>query len=308
MTVIVFPPKPPALSKLVARLERLQSLTLPKSVTEAAIGFWFCEAKDLETLISIYYADFCQNIQFKCFTSHLKQYLHVDKPGIRLPIDFQAETNLTNVDPWDDSPEGDWDKPPNLESLAARQGTLKDAQNKECVYIGLKVECTNCTHHWGRGYIGGIPDCNMLAFPFQGKPEENVDSILAKIDALTLSAAPYGPISAGATTSDASCAQEVEDSACSYVALNWCQLTFDGPETLPSLVASCNTLFSCIEVNTWELLALLKVRATLTAKYRIVHAKLEEKCAEPGSSFGPPPPLDNVHIKTNSKGKEPSWW
>ncbi|KAK0496926.1 hypothetical protein EDD18DRAFT_1352780 [Armillaria luteobubalina] len=58
MTAIVFPPKPPVLSELVACLEHLQALTLPKSVTEAAKSFWFCKAKDLETLIFIHYTDY----------------------------------------------------------------------------------------------------------------------------------------------------------------------------------------------------------------------------------------------------------
>ena len=48
MTVIVFPPKPPALSELVARLERLVSLNLPKSSSAQAVKDWFRESKDIE--------------------------------------------------------------------------------------------------------------------------------------------------------------------------------------------------------------------------------------------------------------------
>ncbi len=48
MTVIVFPPKPPALSELVARLERLVSLNLPKSSSAQAVRTGFAESKDIE--------------------------------------------------------------------------------------------------------------------------------------------------------------------------------------------------------------------------------------------------------------------
>ncbi len=75
---------------------------------------------------------------------------------------------------------------------------------------------------------------------------------------------------ASVSTSESLHAQEVEDSVCAYAALNWRQLTFNGPETLVSLVASSNSLFSRIKVNTHELFALLKIRATLMSKYRIV--------------------------------------
>ncbi len=97
----------------------------------------------------------------------------------------------------------------------------------------------------------------------------------------------YSGMIAGASTSESSRAQEVEDSAHAYAALNWCQLTFDGPETLASLVASSDSLFSRIEVNMHELFALLKVRATLTSEYRIIRAKLEEKRADPSNTLAP---------------------
>ncbi len=48
MTVIVFPPKPPTLSELVAQLEHLVSLNLPKSSSVQAVKDWFCESKDIE--------------------------------------------------------------------------------------------------------------------------------------------------------------------------------------------------------------------------------------------------------------------
>ncbi len=80
-----------------------------------------------------------------------------------------------------------------------------------------------------------------------------------------------------------------------------------GPETLASLVASSDSLFSRIEVNTRELFALLKVRATLTSEYRIVRAKLEEKRADPSNTFGPPLPSP-VRARKSSKGKGASWW
>ena len=92
---------------------------------------------------------------------------------------------------------------------------------------------------------------------------------------------------AGAGMSESSRAQEVEDSAHAYAALNWRQLTFDGPETLASLVASCDSLFSRIEVNMRELFALLKVCTTLTSEYHIVQANLEEKHADPSNTFSP---------------------
>ncbi|KAK0215019.1 hypothetical protein IW262DRAFT_1465814 [Armillaria fumosa] len=352
MTVIVFPPKPPALSELVARLKHLQALTLPKSATEAAVSFWFRKAKDLETLISIHYADFRQNIQFKRFASRIKHFLRVHDyhsewavmsrngrgrvtfcspdvasatkaassvieriktlPPIGPTIDGdipmgspvpynnengwgrstwsnspacpssradnyskhgtdddraqQAETNASKVDPWDDSPEGDWDKPPNLEGLTARKGTLKDMQKiaekiSERILPRVPFEgqqfgakfcafCSGTPCHPPHECPARSVKAHRPSFPFVGGPDEQVDSILAKIDAMTLSAAPYGPIRSGATTSEASRALEVEDSAHAYVALNWRQLTFDGPETLPSLVASCDALFSHLKVNT----------------------------------------------------------
>ncbi len=117
----------------------------------------------------------------------------------------------------------------------------------------------------------------------------------------------YSGMIAGASTSESLRAQEVEDSARAYAALNWRQLTFDGPETLASLVASSDSLFSRIEVNTRELFALLKVRATLTSEYRIVRAKLEEKRADPSNTFGPPLPSP-VRARKSSKGKGASWW
>ncbi len=48
MTVIVFPPKPPTLSELVARLEHLVSLNLLKSSSAQAIKDWFRKSKDIE--------------------------------------------------------------------------------------------------------------------------------------------------------------------------------------------------------------------------------------------------------------------
>ncbi len=112
---------------------------------------------------------------------------------------------------------------------------------------------------------------------------------------------------ASASMSESSRAQEVKDSVCAYAALNWCQLTFNGPETLASLVASSNSLFSRIEVNTCELFALLKVHATLTSEYRIVRAKLEEKRADSSNTFSPPLPSP-VRARKSSKGKGASWW
>ncbi|KAK0214724.1 hypothetical protein EDD85DRAFT_962933 [Armillaria nabsnona] len=276
----------------------------------------------------------------------------------------QAEPDSSDSDPWGPSPKGDWSQPPNIEDLATKEGTLKDAQtiadkvsecvpphvpfkgqqfganfcafcdgsprhsphecptqsakahcpclsclakHEECTFLGLKVECTNCARHWGRTSVGGVPDRNVLSFPFVGESDEAIDSVMAKIDSMMLSTALYGPIGAGASTSESLRAQEVEDSARAYAALNWCQLTFDGPETLASLMASCDSLFSRIEVNTRELFALLKVRATLTSEYRIVRAKLEEKRADPSNTFGPPLPSP-VQARKSSKGKGASWW
>ncbi|PBK81479.1 hypothetical protein ARMGADRAFT_1091224 [Armillaria gallica] len=450
MTVIVFPPKPPALSELVARLERLVSLNLPKSSSAQAVKDWFRESKDIETLISIHYADFRGNHQFKQLLTRTKHFLRLhgfyaewaqmssrhgtrvsftsphlaavskaaqavierieEMPPVASAFDSdinmgspaegdgssgwgksswsnaasrpssgedhasgtqtpdgkaqQAEPDSSDSDPWGPSPKGDWSQPPNIEDLAAKEGTLKDAQtiadkvservpphvpfegqqfganfcafcdgsprhsphecparsakahrpclsclakHEECTFLGLKVECTNCARHWGRTCVGGVPDRNVLSFPFVGESDEAIDSVMAKIDSMTLSTAPYGPIRAGASTSESSCAQEVEDSARAYAALNWCQLTFDGPETLASLVASCDSLFSRIEVNTRELFALLKVRATLMSEYHIVQAKLEEKHADPSNTFSPPLPSP-VWARKSSKGKGASWW
>ncbi|PBK93334.1 hypothetical protein ARMGADRAFT_1029999 [Armillaria gallica] len=75
MTVIVFPPKPPTLSELIAQLEHLVSLSLPKSSSVQAIKDWFHKAKDIETLISIHYADFHGNYQFKWLISHICHFL-----------------------------------------------------------------------------------------------------------------------------------------------------------------------------------------------------------------------------------------
>ncbi|PBK93336.1 hypothetical protein ARMGADRAFT_1079677 [Armillaria gallica] len=68
------------------------------------------------------------------------------------------------------------------------------AKHEECTFIGLKVECTNCARHWGCTCVGGVPDHNILSFPFVRESDETIDSIMAKIDAMTLSTAPYGPI------------------------------------------------------------------------------------------------------------------
>ncbi|PBK88783.1 hypothetical protein ARMGADRAFT_1084344 [Armillaria gallica] len=178
------------------------------------------------------------------------------------------------------------------------------ANYEEC---SLKVECTNCARHWGHTCVGGVPDHNVLSFSFVRESDKTIDSIMAKVDAMTLSTAPYSLIRAGASMSESLCAQEVKDSACAYAALKWHQLTFDGPETLASLMASCNSLFSRIEVNTCELFALLKVRVTLMSEYCIVWAKLEEKHADPSNTFGPPLPSP-VWACKSSKGKGASWW
>ncbi|KAK0214688.1 hypothetical protein EDD85DRAFT_962995 [Armillaria nabsnona] len=276
----------------------------------------------------------------------------------------QAEPDSSNSDPWGPLPEGDWSQPPNIEDLAAKEGTLKVAQkitdklservppsvpfegqqfgmnfcafcdgtpchsfhecpaqsvkahcpclsclakHKECTFIGLKVECTNCVRHWGQTCVGGVPDRNVLSFLFVGESDQAIDSVMAKIDSMMLSTALYGPIGAGASTSKSLRAQDVEDSVHAYAVLNWHQLTFNGPETLASLVASSDSLFSRIEVNTCELFALLKVYATLTSEYHIIRAKLEEKRADPSNTFGPPLPSP-VHAHKSSKGKGASWW
>ncbi|KAK0229925.1 hypothetical protein EDD85DRAFT_957052 [Armillaria nabsnona] len=448
MTVIVFPPKPPTLSELVAQLECLVSLSLPKSSSVQAVKDWFHEAKDIKTLISIHYTNFCGNHQFKRLTSRIWHFLCIHgfyakwaKMSNRYRVSFtsphlaavskavqavierieemlpvastfdsninmgspaqgnnssgwgksswsnstsrpssgendasgtqtpdgkaqQAEPDSLDSDPWGPSPKGDWSQPPNIEDLAAKEGTLKDAQqiadklsehvppcvpfegqqfgmnfcafcdgtpchsfhecptwsvkahcpcllclakHEECTFIGLKVECTNCVRHWGRTCVRGVPDCNILSFPFVGESDEAIDSMMAKIDSMTLSTAPYGPIGTSASISKSSHAQDVEDSACAYAALNWCQLTFDGPETLASLVASSDSLFSRIEVNMRELFALLKVHTTLTSEYCIVRAKLEEKRADPNNTFSPPLPSP-VRARKSSKGKGASWW
>ncbi|KAK0224920.1 hypothetical protein EDD85DRAFT_959204 [Armillaria nabsnona] len=422
MTVIVFPPKPPALSELVARLEHLVSLNLPKSSSVQAVKDWFREAKDIETLISIHYADFCGNHQFKRLSTRTKHFLrlHVSFTSPRLaavskaaqavieriegmpPVASafdsdvnmgspaqgnnssgwgksswsnstsrpsssednasgtqtpdgkarQAEPDSSDSDPWrififqGPSPKGDWSQLPNIGDLAAKEGTLKDAQKiadklSECVPPCVPFEgqqfganfcafcdgtprhsphecpawsvkahrpCLSClAKHEECTFLGGVPDRNVLSFPFVGESDKAIDSVMAKIDSMTLSTAPYGPIGAGVSASESSRAQEVEHSARAYAALNWCQLTFDGPETLASLVASCDSLFSRIEVNTRELFALLKVRATLTSEYRIVRAKLEEKRADPSNTFGPPLPSP-IRARKSSKGRGASWW
>ncbi|PBK87595.1 hypothetical protein ARMGADRAFT_1085620 [Armillaria gallica] len=432
MTVIVFPPKPPALSELVARLERLVSLNLPKSSSAQAVKDWFRESKDIETLISIHYADFRGNQQFKRLSTRTKHFLRLhgfyaewaqmsnrhgarvsftsphlaavskaaqavierieEMPPVASAFDSdvnmespaegdgssgwgksswsnaasrpssgedhasgtqtpdskaqQAEPDSSDSDPWGPSPKGDWSQPPNIEDLAAKEGTLKDAQTiadkvservpprvpfegqqfganfcafcdgsprhspHECPARSAKAHrpcLSSLAKHEECTFLGGVPDRNVLSFPFVGESDEAIDSVMVKINSMTLSTAPYSPIGAGASTSESSCAQEVEDSACAYAVLNWRQLTFDGPETLASLVASCDSLFSRIEVNTHELFALLKVHATLTSEYCIVRAKLEEKRADPSNTFSPPLPSP-VQARKSSKGKGASWW
>ena len=66
------------------------------------------------------------------------------------------------------------------------------AKHEECTFIGLKVECTNCAHHWGCNSVGGVPDHNVLSFPFSGDSEESIDAVMAKIDMMTLASTPYG--------------------------------------------------------------------------------------------------------------------
>ncbi|PBK89737.1 hypothetical protein ARMGADRAFT_1083176 [Armillaria gallica] len=278
MAIIVFPPKPPALSELVARLEHLVSLNLPKSSLAQAVKDWFHESKDIETLISIHYADFRGNHQLKWLSTHTKHFLRLHV-SFTSPCLAAVSKAVQAVIEWiEEMPPvaSAFDSDINMGSSA--EGNGSSGWGKSSWSNAASQPSSGEDHASGTQTLdGGVPDRNVLSFPFVGESDKAIDSVMAKIDSMTLSTALYGPIRASVSMSKSLRAQEVKDSAHAYASLNWRQLTFDGPETLASLVASCDSLFSRIEVNTCELFALLKVRATLMSEYCIIQAKLEEK-------------------------------